>query len=240
MCDLSGLSDATIRRAERSPANAEAETLRAIVQALATAAPLSLVEATEIAGELGWTLGAVEAIAARADAARPASGGQGRARIDRALGALEDVLDPLGDVMDALSRLCTAVGDRAQTDILRHPDITALLRTLAHTHVIELSSEHDPDGEPGAYRFVGRLPAEIRTESGTQRVAYFDERGNQVVLPTTPGYRLMRVVGRTERLPDGSLVEHFDYYTPEGARLVPIDDLPRVSEPKPAKRSGAC
>jgi transcriptional regulator with XRE-family HTH domain len=233
LCRLSGCSDATVRRAERDPARASSDTLRCMLDALATVAPFSLVETAELSAEIGWTFEAVEQISAQARPAAASERGPGRERIDRALAALEDHADPLGDLLDALARLCVSVSDRAQTDLLRDDRLPELARTLAHTHLIELKAETDASG---GSRFTATLPASVPTAGGAAPVVYHDAAVRP--LRITPDEPLptptIRVVRKPERTADGALIERFEYYKPDGTRLIPSDELPA---PKPARRT---
>lgn len=198
---VSGVSDATIRAAEQQIDSVRASTVRSLLSALVTYAPLVEEEIELLSRELGWDHATLRAINAHHAVKIPTESDRRRTARSRINAVLEDhdlVAEQLADLVEAAARFASASVARAIQDDLADP-ATALAgqigRDLAVLNAVaeEVSS---PRSDPHLHR---------------------------VVLPP-------------ERRSDGAVVERFEYYTPDGRRLVPA---PKGAHPEPDPKPAA-
>lgn len=235
----SGVVVRTVRSAEQDLAQVSATTIRMILTGLAYTSPLTLEEISRVAEATDWPHSVFWQINEHAEAIRDRTR---RVKADEAEAEIARVLkrffDPtrLAEVLVAIGRLCDSERHDAQVELLGSEYLVDMADSVQHRHIIELKRAYAEN--EAAEQYIGVLP---HTVGGAGvPVTYVDAQGRRMVpmlsdvVPQADGsnVRVHRVVLPPERWEDGIVVERFEYYTDDGRRLVPTDDLPPKPKPK--------
>lgn len=139
----------------------------------------------------------------------------------------------IADALDWQPSVVAAINREAQSK-----RVPVDRRTTARSRIAAVLEEHDDLAEHLAdlleslARVVHAARSSGKADGSDAAAAVQDALAHAVRVTEPTGGSSLRVVLPAERRPDGSLVERFEYFTPDGRRLVPTDDLPPKPKPK--------
>lgn len=224
LAGLSGVVERTVRSAEQNPGTVSESTIKSLLGSMAEVAPFTDMEVSTIAESLGWTPQVVWSIERVAKLRRinADKAGQGREKLERALGLLEDDAEPLGEVMDTLYKLCAAHAKHKLRELLAEPTLPRIIQQLTGRVMIEMHRDYIRKKDEDQIIYTARLPSSIDLGGQDVMTEYYNEKGQRLSQTRDESARkTTRVVIQPRRRPDGSIDERFAYYTEEGVRLVP-------------------
>lgn len=193
LCDLAGVSEQTVRRAERDPNAIRDLNWRQILSALASISPLNPDEVASLSSALGWNFASFASINDRAQPRPKPTDGRStaRSRVVAVLDEYDDLAEPLAEVFESLGRLLAAA--RRPKPKGMSPEHLAKIESMMGTILSEVEPA-PPDAQspipnaqpspPGIRRVT--LPAE-QTKNGAiiERFEYYTEDGRRLV-PAPP------------------------------------------------------
>lgn len=256
------LSDTTVRTAENDPRAVHQATVRAILESLVRVSPMTHLEMATLAQSLDWSVETVrtlnDEVSAEGPDRRPT--GDGRAKFAALAEFFEDDTSAMAHLLDAVQRFCCEYSDRVLRDVFGDENLGRIIHGYTRRHFIELHPAFIEKKDHHQPYYHAVLPDELDGDTDTAWVEYRDSKG-RLMVPKEPARpprdaadeRLLgeidadlatitqagpdrppvrRVVLPPERRSDGALVERFEYYTPDGRRMVPAPPAPPASPPR--------
>lgn len=241
LAEISGVSVRSVANAEADATKVAWSTVKALLGGLAVVAPFTSEESFVLTETLA--LGEEHLVDAmeRAKARRRETGAvePARARTQRALQSLGPEADALADLLDSVVALCRNYAKRTQQELLARPDLPEVIRTMSNRVFFEAVLDRVSPGDTAQDEFEICLPGSIKAGQSMTPLYASVPSGERVMvdsigrathrpkaIPAACDTVTLRVVITEELLPNGTSIQHRNYYTPDGTRLVPVDDLP--------------